>query len=512
MSSISSAFFDIQKRYLALFLSLALLTALLMSGCQQTPSPQIGEVPTTPEVEPSLDLAAVTVLQNGEFRLSVAGFGPGEQVQFRVQDGQADVFREIGHAKADADGQVRELALELPEWITSGQRTLEALGQSTNRRVESVFYVRADKPWVNFSAYAAKQDSSLGLNAGGFEPGENVSIFFEQDPQTVLAAAVADPAGNLEWNEISLRGLQPGQYRLMIVGETSQIKIAEPIVVSPRAPWIDLHTYTIGPGGRIGFDGHDFAPDERVRVFLDEPAGTPLTEVRADEGGNFTSDDAYTAKPGDVGRHRIVFVPELTSQSSAVSFEVIAFTPAFQMTTYSGPPGTETSFNGYGFAPGEVVRVLMQGVEQPVATIQVDVDGSFTDAGRFMVPRSANGGNLGILLEGQASGVRLTQQFSVVRIQPFLGLDPYAGVPGTVVRFRGLGFAAGENVRIHLENREGRRVATVLTDSEGRFERSDPFTVPGDAMQDVSFLAVGEESGAEASVRFQVILPVNERQ
>jgi hypothetical protein len=347
----------------------------------------------------------------------------------------------------------------------------------------------------------------MGLTAGGFEPGENVRVFFEQQPQNVLISRESDLAGNMAWSEIELRGLRSGQYNLILEGETSQIKITEPFVISPRAPWADLHVYTIGPGGKVGFDGHDFAPGERIQVYLDEPTGTPIVLATADEAGNITVDDAYAATPSDVGSHRIILVGDLTPQNTVIPFDVIPFTPAFQMTTYSGPPGTGTSFDGSGFAPGETVKVYVQGQEQAVATIKADTQGGFTDAGAYQIPRNANGGNLGFILVGESSGARLSQQFSVIRIQPFLGLNQHAGQPGTVIRFQGLGFAAGENVTIYVGNREGPKAATATADSEGRFERSGSFTVPADAKQEVSFTAIGDESGAEATVRFQVVVP-----
>lgn len=500
-------------------LFLALLVTIIglypfLAGCQRGAPAESRGATSIPDaiVEPSLSLAASTVWQNGDFGLSVEGFAPGEAVVLRVLDEETKGFKDVGRAKADLEGRINELTIELPSWVTSGARKVEVLGQSSGRRAESTLYVRAEKPWLSLAAYATKQDGKLGLATGGFEPGENVSAFFEQGPQKVLAMAVADQAGNVDWLEIGVRGVQAGQYNLILLGETSQTRLTEPIVITPRVAWVDLHTYAVGPGGAVGFDGHGFAPEENVRVFLDEPTGTPLLEAAADDAGNVTVTKAYAAKPSDVGRRRLIFVGELTNGNISTAFDVMAFTPSFQMTTYSGPPGTETSFNGNGFAPGEKVHVFLEGREQPVATIEAGLDGSFTDAGRFMVPRNANGGNLGVRLMGDASGARLMQGFSVVRIQPFLGLDVYAGPPGTVVRFRGLGFAAGENVKIHLGNREGPTVATARTDLEGRFAASTPTGVPGGTTQDVAFTAIGEESGVEAQVRFQVILPVQPSQ
>ncbi len=520
MFHIIAEFLNVHKRPLAIAALVALLaiSSVLVLGRgsifvtdQKNAVSQSTQESQSSDVQASLSLASQTVLQNGEFNISVEGFAPGEQVLFQVNDGPADAFREVARAKADSDGKVQEMTIKLPDWVTSGARNLEAQGQNSGRRVESEFYVRADKPWANLESYSAKQDSNLALVAGGFEPSENVSVFFEQSPQNILASAVADPAGNTPWIQFSLRGLGSGQYNIIIIGDQSQIKLSEPIVISPRSPWVRLHVYTIGPGGSIGFDGHDFGPNEQIKAFLDEPVGKPIAEVTADEAGNFTVDNAYQAKPNDVGQHRIIIVGDLTTENTISSFDVVPFTPAFQMTTYSGPPGTETSFNGYGFAPGETVRVYMEGREQPVATIQVDSDGSFQNAGQFMVPRNVNGGNLGITLIGESSGARLTQAFSVVRVQPFLGLSAYAGQPGTMVRFRGLGFSAGEQVAIHLGNREGPTIGTVTADAEGRFENAAPFAIPADATQDVAFVAVGEDSGVEGAVRFQVILPIDER-
>lgn len=512
MFSIISTFLNVYRRPLFFAAVIALLAiSTVFVGCQQSATPQAPQKSSVTQVEPSITLASLTVSQNGELSLSAEGFAPGETITLMVSDGSATPPREVGHAKTDADGRVDELTIQLPDWVTSGARALEAQGQNSGRRTESTFYVRAEKPWISLGSYAAKRDSRLSLIAGGFEPGETVNIFLEQSPQTILASAVADLAGNIEWTEVGLRGFRAGEHRLILEGVSSQIRLSESIVISPRAPWVGLHVYTIGPGGSIGFDGHDFAPRERVQVFLDEPVGEALVEAVADEAGNFTVNNAYTAKPDDVGRHRMILVGELTTENTIVSFDVVPFTPAFQMTTYSGSPGTETSFNGYGFAPGETVKVFIEGQEQPVATILVDDNGSFEDAGRFMVPRNVTGANLGIMLVGEASGVRLRQSFSVIRIQPFLGLDTYSGPPGSVVRFRGLGFAAGENVTIHVGNREGPRVATVIADLEGRFENSAPYSIPGDATQDVAFTAIGAESGAEATVKFQVILPVHER-
>ncbi len=511
LKSIITRFANPRSAPLVILVSLVVLSAAFLVARQLYSAPANSDAVAVPLSEPSLSLASATVMQNGDLKLSLEGFAPGELVLVRANDSAAGSFKEIGRAKADVEGRVGELTIKMPVWLTSGARTIEALGQNSGRRAESIFYVRAEKPWIDLGAYAAKQDGSIAFVAGGFEPGEKISTFFEGQQQNPLASVEADQAGNTKWTEFSIRGIRPGQYNLILRGDSSQTEIARSVTISPRSPWVDLHVYAIGPGGSIGFDGHDFAPNEDVTVFLDEMGGTPLTTAQADESGNFTVSKAYTAKPSDVGRHRIIFTGALTTGDIRVAFDVTPFTPAFHLTTYSGPTGTETSFNGYGFAPNETIRVLMQGQEQPVATIQADQNGSFEDAGRFMIPRDANGGNLGLMLVGEASGVRLTQEFSVVRIQPFLGLDTYAGPPGTLVHFRGLGFAAEETVVVHLINREGPLVAKFVTDKEGRFERAGTYSIPGDATQDVRFMAIGQSSRSEASVSFQVILSINER-
>jgi len=368
----------------------------------------------------TLEVPGEAVMQNGTLELSGTGFSPGESVIVSASEGEAGKLKAVATITADAQGKI-EQKVTLPEWLTSGPHSLQVTGKDSGRQAQATLYIRANKPWINLASYSVQPTQKLGFVAGGFQPGEDVSIYLEQGqsipdrPSTrPLLTIKADKAGNLMWTEVQVPLMKPGATAMIVRGKASGLQIGQTVTVEAMHPLLEL-------------------------------------------------------------------------------------------SPWSGPPGAEINLNGRGFLPGERVSVFVGNGNQPATTFQADQYGNYWGVGPVHIPQDVTHGKLDIKLLGEKSGATVTQQFAVVAPHPWAELNTYSGPSGTPVLVSGGGFAAKERVSIHIGSAGSPIVAEGETDSNGKLWSAGPATVPEGSSKSVTFVVVGESSGAQASVIFQVV-------
>ncbi len=371
------------------------------------------------------------VLQEGQIRVSVAGFYPLEPIAIRATEKQAG-SKAIGlrQTEANVQGALDGVYVGLPPRLESGAHVLQIVGQISGRTATATLYVRAKSPWVTLDGSEAKPHGTIGLIAGGFDPGERLRISLE--PRA-----------------------QPGTH--------------------PRPTPAQVTASTIA-----------LLPTDRVGNSAWSPVKLPLV------------------KPGD---YTIVVRGVSSGQELKKDLSITAYHPSVELSPWAGPPGTKVQLNSRGFEPGEKVRVYLGDSPMVAATVTADQYGNLWGAGPVRVPYAASRAPLTIRLEGEDSTAQTQAQFNVLPPKPWLELTQYWGAPGGSVEFSGGGWAGGERISFHIGSAKAPAVAYGKADDYGWLHNAGPALIPKDALYQVTFVAVGEQSHSTATATFKIVLP-----
>lgn len=376
----------------------------------------------------------------------------------------------------------------------------------------------------------AQQGGPVRLSGAGFAPGETVTVRAVASASgsagavrsRELARTRADARGKVQVGPVTLPDdLYSGTYPLEAVGQTSGRHGTATLYVHARAPWIKVSTYAAKPHEKFGLIVGGFQPRERVQVTLEPATHLPTGESQdptrlskpvtlltlpTDAVGNavWTETDLPLLKPG---AYTVVARGVISGKKLTADLIVKALTPVVELSPWSGPPGTRVQFNARGFSPGEEVRMFLGQASNAALTVTADRYGNFWGAGPFKIPYEENGGPLTLRFVGQQSGAEVAETFNVLSARPWLNLSAYSGPPGAPVSFSGGGWAAGERVEVHLDSSSGPTVAESQADDYGWLQLGGTGSVPGDANNSVTFVAVGQQSHATASASFKVVNP-----
>lgn len=163
-----------------------------------------------------------------------------------------------------------------------------------------------------------------------------------------------------------------------------------------------------------------------------------------------------------------------TEPSSSGSFTLEVWpAAALSLSQTGGPPGTEVTTAGSGYAPGETVAIYANHIGgAPLITTTVDGSGAFTIRAREPeVPYGPNDLYALGLTSGKLGAASLFVTAAVV-------ITPRAGVPGDTATAQGIGFGGGETVDVYWgEPRQ--LLGTVTGDGNGAGALS--ITIPADA-------------------------------
>lgn len=362
---------------------------------------------------------------------------------------------------------------------------------------------------ISIPAGVVLQHGDLVVSGKGFQPGEAVSVSARMngsESTRLIARIVADDQGVIS-DSISVPTpdwLTSGIHTLVAKGEKSGLEAEAPLYVRADKLWIEIGNYGVRPTDTLGFVAGGFEPGEKIYVLLESLPNSPLAELTADEAGNipWTEVRVPVIQGGD---QTLILRGDSSQEEVTALLSVVPLTPWIELVPYAGLPGSQVKVHGRGFVPGETIHITY-GQNGESSTFVADEFGNFFDQALTTIPLDSRGGPLRVQATGEQSGVVVSEDFNVLPLDPWVGLDNYAGPPGTVVRFRGLGFAVGERVTIHLADPSSPPIASGQTDSEGEFGWIGMATVPIDSTKNVTFHAVGESSHAKASVTFSVII------
>lgn len=399
--------------------------------------------------------------------------------------------------------------------------TLESERQAGGAPAGGDSQVAAGAARLSLPEAPARQEGELVLSGAGFAAGEPVAIALSEGPSgpaREVARFTADSQGRLTDVEVALpEWVLSGAHIVEATGQRSGRVVADTLYVRAKDGFIELEDYAIQQSGTLGLVAGGFEAGEEVAVYLapgqDRPAqlpAEPVATVKADPAGN--TDWSEVRMPLlQPGRYALVVRGAVSEVEVMRVIEVQPLIPLFELNPWSGPPGTQVAINGRGYKPGEEVRVVFEGSNEPAATLIADEYGNVNSIDPIAVPPTIGAGDVSVVLEGAESGARTIQRFSVIggrSANTWGELSSYAGPPGSAVYFGGGGFANGEQVTVHVGDRSGLVVASGQAGIDGRLSRVGPATVPSDAGEEVTFSIVGESSGAEASVKYKVLRPL----
>ena len=181
--------------------------------------------------------------------------------------------------------------------------------------------------------------------------------------------------------------------------------------------------------------------------------------------------------------------------------EAFFVTANLSVTPLSGDLGSNLTFSGSGFTPGEKVQIYISGVGSSVlASATADSTGAITTSAR--APQSANGPRIFVGV-GQSSGKLGAASFSMTAR---LIVNPPSGAPGSSAAVNGYGFGSLETVAVYW-NSTNTSLGSATTDVHGTFNGSSAFsfTVPTDANPGVNtVVAIGSYTGVQVDGSFTV--------
>jgi hypothetical protein len=402
--------------------------------------------------------------------------------------------------------------------------TSDSQGQRTNSEPGRVLPAQPPSPpqkpaaTLTMPSKAATQWEEFTFSAEGFKPGEKVSVQVDQGGTLKeLGQVDADSDGKITDGKIQLPyWLESGNRSVQVVGVDSGTQATGTLHIRAKQLWINLSGYTPQPATTLGFIAGGFEPGDKVKVYLTQngavptdPSVQPVATATADEAGNtvWTEFQVPVVEPG---KYTLLLQGDSTKDPAKASIDVTPLQPQMELSPWSGLPGSSFDVNAKGFLANEDVDLYLGESGTPLSTYQADEYGGVWGAGPISVPTQSKGGAITVTLRGKQSGSVVKADFNVVPANPWLELSNYSGFAGSPVMAKGGGFAAGERVTLHIGNAGGPSVGETVAAEDGSYQGIGPVYTPSDATQEVTFVAVGESSGTQATATYKVVEPFNQ--
>ncbi len=483
----------------------AMPTGTLAASPSPTPITPLLTPTPTPAVAPTLLLNAGRVTRRSVVVASAMGFRAGEPLRLSLREPNGSTVA-LGTHKADSHGEASGLLIRVSDTWPNGIQQVKITGLTSRRTATASFELAGSPPGAAPTSYAGKPMSKVDFNGGGFSPGESVDVYFDTLASPVLGSFTANQIGVVHVAGVSVPMAAPGQHAFLLVGRRSRAPVRVPFSVLAFSPWLGLSSYTPQPEQTIDVTGHDFAPGERVAIFLDSDRGWPVSQATVDRSGTFHAHSAVEIPYDRRGKTEIVAVGTESQTEAAATLTVRPYTPLFALSRYAGPPGTTFDLQGKGFAKNEDVRIRLGDSQQSlVFDFHTDGLGELIANRSIEIPRSMAAGKVTVSALGNHSQVPASVTFAVTPLSPWFVPAPAAGPAGSRVTFTGGGFAPDETVRIAIKTDAGTMLGTTLTtDSAGAIRRGGTLLIPNALKGRVSIEATGAQSGARATAVYTV--------
>jgi hypothetical protein len=349
--------------------------------------------------------------------VSASGFGlvPHEKVEL-LWTNPSGHLQTLATSTADEHGNFGGLNFTIPDTWADGPQKLLVKGVTSGRAGTATVVVEPAVPGAVPSKYFGKPMSQIQLHGAGYHPGEKIEIYFDSLASAPVGTALADRDGNFPATSVTVPAASAGDHAFLVLGKVSGTPVRVPFSVLAFQPWVGLSDYAPQPETAITVTGQDFAPGERVFVWLDAAQGPPLGVGVANAKGVAKVSGAVIVPYDRRGKVNVVAVGSLSQAPVEATMNVRPYTPLFSLSTYAGPPGSTISAKGTGFGHDEVVTIRLGngGTGPPSATVRTDAHGDFDLQNGLVIPKTEHDGKLAISAEGEHSQQPAGTAFAVV--------------------------------------------------------------------------------------------------
>jgi hypothetical protein len=210
----------------------------------------------------------------------------------------------------------------IPADLPPGVHTLLVQGESSHHTAQATFQLAWIPPTVQLDTYTVKPGHEFGFAGNGFLPNEAVQVHLGSPTGTRLAVVNANAGGNVS-GRVMVPLMAAGEYTLFFVGQQSQTPSSVDLNIQGFHPWVTLDTYAPSSQTRLGFQGEDFAPGEKVQVYLNQRAGEPVLGFQADARGRFVAPAAWQVGKLS-GENTLIFVGLESGAVVTTTFTVVS--------------------------------------------------------------------------------------------------------------------------------------------------------------------------------------------
>jgi hypothetical protein len=271
---------------------------------------------------------------------------------------------------------------------------------------------------IQLAAQDITPDSQLRVMASGFLSGEPLAVTVEDTHGQIYARTKfqADSNGRLPETALALPArLQAGDYRLLVVGNTSHRTVSTTFQMYNIPPTVTLDAYTATPGQIIGFSGNGFIPGEAVSVYLGRSSAPLLSRAATAQGEVSGRLEIPKLHPGT---YTLTLRGKTSQIPTSVGFNVQGFSPWVVLDRYTLAPGEGLGFIARDFAPGEQVSVYLNarqgttGMGAPVLSMTADSSGQLVMQDTWAPTGAVSGTNV-LTLVGRWSKATVSAEFTV---------------------------------------------------------------------------------------------------
>jgi hypothetical protein len=277
---------------------------------------------------------------------------------------------------------------------------------------------------------------------------------------------------------------------------------------TPDSAQIALQSAAVTPDGQLTFGATGFAPNESVKVTIEDDRGTvqaSIDSATAREDGQISM--VTIPLPGGLalGAHTLRVAGQTSDRVGRTAFQVQWQPPRVQLESYTGKPTRTFSFAGSGFVPGEQVDIFL-GAQPTDALVTLAADARGDITGRDLAIPLTTPGDYTLAFVGRSSHTPVSVGFNIQGFHPWAILDNYYVAPRTGMGFAGEDFVPGEVVQVFLNTRLSQPVAQVTADDSGHFAARNVFELTEVTGQN-QLIFVGEHSQTEVTATFAAATP-----
>ena len=210
----------------------------------------------------------------------------------------------------------------------------------------------ASGPWLNFNPSTASPGSTVQASGGGFAPNESINVSIAGGS---LGHATADQGGTFKNASVVVPAKPAGNYQALATGDHRDQAIGN-FYIAGYYPIASPSAWYILPGQTLNFTGSGFSPGEAVSI---SGAATGSTSSGAD--GHFSS-GLMTVPFAWQGTTKTFMVQSVVSGASIpITVTIGSFYPQIEPSKYYVDHGGNLNAFGHGFAPNEMVNLLING-------------------------------------------------------------------------------------------------------------------------------------------------------